>query len=120
MIGPVSLSSLRPISPGKSPSLSEPPQARLTFLCGEQKGEVIFLRIRRALFGRTQGILLRDALASRQHMQIYFDGNNYILEDLNSSNGTFLNGAPVLQPVPLKNGDTIRIGATRFRFELAA
>jgi pSer/pThr/pTyr-binding forkhead associated (FHA) protein len=40
-----------------------------------------------------------------------------VLEDLGSTNGTYLNGEPLRGPQPLHAGDTIRIGDSEFTFE---
>lgn len=67
------------------------------------------------LIGRTTGALvIQDSSISRQHCQISYDDNRraYVLTDLNSSNGTRLNGAPLIpgQLYPLTNGATIELG----------
>ncbi|MEJ2150130.1 MAG: FHA domain-containing protein, partial [Chloroflexota bacterium] len=56
---------------------------------------------------------------SRRHARIMRDGDDYFIEDLGSSNGTFLNGQPVTGPVSLQSGDEIRLGHTVvMRFDL--
>jgi ABC-type multidrug transport system ATPase subunit/pSer/pThr/pTyr-binding forkhead associated (FHA) protein len=47
---------------------------------------------------------------SRQHARLTLKNNQYLLEDLGSSNGTFVNGERILQTWPLKNGDIIGLG----------
>jgi ABC-type multidrug transport system ATPase subunit/pSer/pThr/pTyr-binding forkhead associated (FHA) protein len=47
---------------------------------------------------------------SRKHARLTFQNNQYVLEDLGSSNGTYVNGERILQPSPLKNGDIIGLG----------
>jgi pSer/pThr/pTyr-binding forkhead associated (FHA) protein len=42
----------------------------------------------------------------------------FLLADLNSSNGTFLNGARVFEPTPLKDDDQIEIGNAHFAFRV--
>ena len=54
-------------------------------------------------------VLIDDAGASRQHARVCVDGGVYQIEDLNSRNGTLVNGAPVVQR-PLAFGDRIQIG----------
>jgi hypothetical protein len=46
------------------------------------------------------------------------DDGQYLLADLTSSNGTFLNGARVFESTSLKNGDQIEIGNTNFAFRI--
>jgi pSer/pThr/pTyr-binding forkhead associated (FHA) protein len=49
---------------------------------------------------------------SRKHSRLTYQFDQYILEDLASSNGTFVNGERISQPRPLKNGDVIGLGKT--------
>lgn len=69
------------------------------------------------------GIRLNDTRVSRQHARISALQNlnkstpDYLLTDLNSSNGTFLNGQKIAQET-LQNGDKITIGKHILRFEL--
>jgi hypothetical protein len=59
----------------------------------------------------------RDTTASRRHAQITADGGVYRIQDLGSSNGTYVNGAKVTEQA-LTPGDEVSVGGTRFRFEL--
>jgi uncharacterized protein (TIGR02996 family) len=60
--------------------------------------------------------------SSRQHALIQSEGNDLTLEDLNSSNGTYLNRARVYpgQRRPLKQGDVIQIGTVQMKVLIAA
>lgn len=60
----------------------------------------------------------RDTTASRKHAQITADGGGYRVQDLGSSNGTFVNGARIAADTVLQPGDEVSIGGTRFRFEV--
>lgn len=53
---------------------------------------------------------------SRQHARIRRDGDNYLLEDLKSRNGTFLNGQLIGSAQPLRDGDAVRICDMEFSF----
>ncbi len=57
-------------------------------------------------------IQICDQKASRAHAKIFKEENRYYLEDLESKNGTFLNGKPVAEKEALEAGDYIRIGFT--------
>ncbi|MFN0121989.1 MAG: protein kinase domain-containing protein [Blastocatellia bacterium] len=62
-----------------------------------------------------------SARVSRRHARIFVQNNQYLIEDLNSSNGTFINGQTRLaprQPQALSSGDEVRLGETRLRFVL--
>jgi hypothetical protein len=55
-------------------------------------------------------IVLIDPEASRKHAQISFQAGRYVVEDLGSTNGTFVNGRQVLTATTLNPGDVIEIG----------
>jgi pSer/pThr/pTyr-binding forkhead associated (FHA) protein len=56
---------------------------------------------------------------SRRHARIRVEGQAANLEDLGSTNGTFLNGTAVNRPARLKDGDRIRLGKTTVTFRAA-
>ena len=72
-----------------------------------------------ALLGRGDqaDIRLEDGFASSAHARLVPQGDVMVLEDLGSTNGTYLNGEPLRGASPLHAGDTIRIGDSEFRFE---
>jgi hypothetical protein len=72
-----------------------------------------------ALLGRGDqaDIRLEDGFASSQHARLIPQGDVMVLEDLGSTNGTYLNGEPLRGPQPLHAGDRIRIGDSEFSFE---
>jgi FHA domain len=72
-----------------------------------------------ALLGRGDqaDIVLEDSFASSRHARLVPHGDVMVLEDLGSTNGTYLNGEPLRGPQPLHVGDTIRIGDSEFTFE---
>ncbi len=55
-------------------------------------------------------IVLYDPEVSRNHALIKFHEGRYIIEDLGSTNGTFVNGRRITGPAPLHNGDAIDMG----------
>jgi DNA-binding NtrC family response regulator len=60
-------------------------------------------------------IPLPDETVSRQHMEILRDAKGYLLRDLASTNGTFLDGSEIREAF-LRNGSQVTVGETRFRF----
>jgi hypothetical protein len=62
-------------------------------------------------------IQLEDSFASTAHARLVPQGDVVVLEDLGSTNGTYLNGEPLRGPQPLHVGDRIRIGDSEFTFE---
>jgi hypothetical protein len=71
------------------------------------------------VIGRAGGIEVRieDSFASGHHARVLDHEGNAYLEDLSSTNGTYLNGQPVEGQEPLQADDRIRIGDTEFRYE---
>jgi len=59
----------------------------------------------------SNGIQIHDTEVSRRHAQIYATGDVYTISDLDSSNGTFVNGRAV-EAHRLESGDQIQIGRT--------
>jgi hypothetical protein len=65
-------------------------------------------------------IVVDDPFASGEHAAITFRGRSWYVEDLESTNGTFLNGGQVEGPTPMGYGDEIQIGEVRLRLERGA
>ena len=72
-------------------------------------------------YGATLGrgeveIRLDDPFASSRHARIFREGPVVVIEDLGSTNGTYLNGELLSGPQPLHDGDRIRIGDSEFSY----
>src|SRR5436309_14475377 len=61
-------------------------------------------------------IQLEDPFASSRHARITRQGPVLVIEDLGSTNGTYLNEEPLTGPQPLHSGDRIRIGDSEFSY----
>jgi hypothetical protein len=61
-------------------------------------------------------IRLEDPFASSRHARISRQGHVLVIEDLGSTNGTYLNEEPLTGPQPLHPGDRIRIGDSEFSY----
>ncbi len=59
--------------------------------------------------GNDSDIVLPERQVSRHHLKILYHDSHYLLEDLDSKNGTFLNGQQIHGTVPLQDGDEIQI-----------
>ena len=62
-------------------------------------------------------VLRSDDYASGRHAQLTRHGGLLYVEDLGSTNGTFVNGRKTVGATPLRHGDTVRVGSTTFRYE---
>ncbi|NRY57846.1 pSer/pThr/pTyr-binding forkhead associated (FHA) protein [Clostridium acetobutylicum] len=60
-------------------------------------------------------IMLNEGYVSGHHARVYLRNNQYILEDLNSTNGTVLNGQKIKSKAYIKSGDEIKIGSSLFK-----
>jgi pSer/pThr/pTyr-binding forkhead associated (FHA) protein len=63
-------------------------------------------------------VRIEDRFASGVHARLYSRGASYYVEDMSSTNGTFLNGSQLHGESELHDLDTIKIGDTEMRFEL--
>jgi len=66
----------------------------------------------------TANVRLADREVSRKHSQIDLEGDRFILRDLGSSNGTFLNGKRISAPAKLEDGDEVVIGTSTMEFRI--
>lgn len=87
--------------------------ATVTVLQGPDRGRVFRTGRDVALIGRSSNIIpLTDHTVSRHHAELQPENDRWVLADLSSVNGTFLNGQRISEPVYLKHGDQIRLGST--------
>jgi len=88
--------------------------SRLVMSQGPQPGKTFVLDRDALTIGRDPGndIVIAEPQVSRQHTRITRQGNFLVLEDLGSTNGTFVNGVRLTAPHTLTNGDVIGMGDT--------
>ena len=93
--------------------------AQLLIMGGEGAGTVIPLIENEFGIGRQRDnrIQINDLGVSSHHARIIRGPDGYVVEDLKSRNGTWVNGTKVFHSI-LKTGDEIRVGATDLRFEV--
>ncbi|MBE3588963.1 MAG: DUF3662 and FHA domain-containing protein [Thermoanaerobacteraceae bacterium] len=94
-------------------------RARLVITAGPQEGKSFPLPSGITLIGRRDicDLVINDASVSRRHAQIEYRGGEYIITDLGSTNGVYVNGVRVGTKV-LEPGDTIKMGTTLCVFEV--
>ncbi len=91
---------------------------KLRVLKGEKSGTMLALQHPATAFGRAPGNdhqLAGDAQISRHHCRIRVEVGMFVIEDLGSNNGTFVNGNRVTE-AQLREGDIIRLGETEMEF----
>ena len=98
----------------------------LTFMSGSRDGEVVQLTTagppQSVSIGRTapcELVLADDPDMSRRHARIVWNGSSWTLEDMGSSNGTFIGEfqaeRKLAAPVAIREGEIFRVGLTRLR-----
>ncbi len=90
------------------------PLFKLTMRQGPRPDQTFELQKDVYTVGREAGndIIINDAQVSRHHARLTLQGSAYVLEDLGSTNGTFVNGRRVSGPVSLSAGDMVGLGDT--------
>jgi pSer/pThr/pTyr-binding forkhead associated (FHA) protein len=100
-------------APGGAP----PGECLLRFVAGERQGSELPLKGTRTTFGRRSAntVTFHDSAVSGVHCEITREANGYVLRDLGSTNGTSVEGEPVVETL-LRHNARIRIGAQRMVF----
>jgi hypothetical protein len=97
----------------------KPTVAQLTLANGDLRGRVFTLVEPEYLIGRRSEnqIAINDLGVSGFHARIFRGAEGYVVEDLKSRNGTWINGGVIFHAL-LKNGDKLRVGSTELTYEL--
>ncbi|MGC8627468.1 MAG: FHA domain-containing protein [Acidimicrobiales bacterium] len=96
---------------GKSRNLPQ----RLAVVGPDRSAATSFPLAQQMTIGRSDGCtvpLPKDNFVSHVHARVFFQDNEYWVEDLGSTNGTLVNGKKVTTPVPLRRGDRLQVGRT--------
>jgi FHA domain/zinc-ribbon domain len=85
---------------------------------GGRAGEHFIPQGERTTIGRSpdNDVFLDDVTVSRKHAVLAQDGNQFLIEDLGSLNGTFVNRRRIESPTRLETGDEVQIGKYRLSF----
>jgi Nif-specific regulatory protein len=94
-------------------------QPRLAAISGKLKAAIFTISEDEVVIGRetAANICIADASVSRRHSRIEKNGERFVITDLESLNGTFINDVPV-KTRTLEHGDRVRIGESQFLFLL--
>ncbi|MCS4277951.1 FHA domain-containing protein [Mycetocola lacteus] len=89
---------------------------RLVILSGPRAGQDRPLGTGPISIGRSSdsNVILKDDYTSTHHARLLLWGEDWMLQDLDSTNGTFLDGKRISAPTPIHLGDVIKVGATTF------
>ena len=85
---------------------------------GGTRGYNHLLPAQDVVIGRDTGadIVVNDGKASRQHARLLYNNGAWMVSDMQSANGTFVNDQRITAVTPLNSGDTLRIGDTVYMF----
>ena len=89
---------------------------RLVITSGPREGVEIDLPAEQLTIGRSSesGLVIRDDYTSTHHARLMLWDDQWVVQDLDSTNGTFLDGSRVTLPVPVPLGTPVTIGTTSF------
>ncbi|MFC9917245.1 FHA domain-containing protein FhaB/FipA [Agromyces binzhouensis] len=90
--------------------------SRLVITSGSKSGAEFPLGRDEITIGRSSdsAIIIRDDYTSTHHARLMLWNGRWMIQDLDSTNGTFLNGSRVTVPTPIPLGATVKVGATTF------
>jgi len=101
--------------------MNDRPRFALRFISGKYQGGEFPLRMNREIIiGRSSDLdmVLVEDMVSRRHAKISSSDADVYIQDMGSTNGTFVNGIRLTRDRKLTPGDVVRIGETDLRFEL--
>src|SRR5277367_6634630 len=95
--------------------------AKLVVLSEGLAGQSYELKVDRTTIGRVEDntFPIPQASVSSHHCEIYLRGNDVVVKDLNSTNGTFINNQAVTTEAVLKPGQVLRLGQVEIRLDTA-
>jgi hypothetical protein len=118
----VSTSSTSAITPATEPVARRTPNPdattprRLVITSGPRAGLELDLPAEQLTIGRSSesGLVIRDDYTSTHHARLMLWNDQWVIQDLDSTNGTFLAGSRVMLPTPVPPGTAVTIGTTSF------
>jgi len=123
-MGPVTVelqvdNELKPGRFGIASQLKQPEPGKRPGTIVMPSGDRIVLKDDKNLIGRlaTCAVVVSDGNTSRHHAQIHRAGSGFVITDLGSTNGTFVNGQRLTADHRLADGDIVTIGSVSLRFE---
>jgi pSer/pThr/pTyr-binding forkhead associated (FHA) protein len=101
---------------GTAPAATSATASRLVITSGAKEGLELPLGSEPLTIGRSSesGLVIRDDYTSTHHARLVLWGDEWVIQDLDSTNGTFLAGNRVNAPTPVPLNTPIKIGTTSF------
>lgn len=111
-----------PVAPTPKPAVSRPQPGssldakRLVITSGAKEGLEIDLPDELLTIGRSNesGLVIRDDYTSTHHARLLLWADGWVIQDLDSTNGTFLEGTRVIVPTQVPLNTPVKIGTTSF------
>jgi pSer/pThr/pTyr-binding forkhead associated (FHA) protein len=102
--------------PRAQPAAGSKSATRLVITGGSKEGLEIPLPAEQMTIGRSSdsGLVIRDDYTSTHHARLLNWTEGWVIQDLDSTNGTFLDGSRVVVPTPVPLNTTVKIGTTSF------
>ncbi len=99
-----------------APRVSHGPASVLVITSGGKAGLEIPLGTEPLMIGRASdaGLQIRDDYTSTHHARLLLWGADWVIQDLDSTNGTFVDGARIDSPTQVPIGTPVKVGATTF------
>lgn len=106
----------RPATPVPSPSARSERPSKLVITSGPKRGTELTLRSEPLSIGRSgdSDLVIQDDYSSTHHARLLLWNDAWMVQDLDSTNGTYVNGKRVSQPTHVPVGTPVRIGTTTF------
>jgi len=105
-----------PAAPVKGGKATTATVSRIVITSGPKAGLELPLGSEPLTIGRSSesGLVIRDDYTSSHHARLLLWGDQWMVQDLDSTNGTWHDGARVSAPMPITVGAPIKVGATTF------
>ncbi len=105
-----------PLKVGDVEPLPTDVDAKLRVVAGPDTGKIVYVEDPVILIGRDDDchLILDDPRVSNRHAMIYFASGEFRVKDLDSTNGSLLNGSPLTE-FAFQDGDDLRVGKTVVR-----
>jgi pSer/pThr/pTyr-binding forkhead associated (FHA) protein len=112
---PPAAKAIRPAKPSPEPATSLDAK-RLVITSGAKQGLEVDLPAEQLTIGRSNesGLVIRDDFTSTHHARLLLWNDGWVIQDLDSTNGTFLAGVRVTVPTHVPLNTPVKIGATSF------
>ncbi|PPG36622.1 FHA domain-containing protein [Pseudoclavibacter sp. RFBG4] len=106
----------RPPTPVPSPAARSERPSKLVITSGPKRGTELSLRSEPLSIGRSgdSDLVIQDDYSSTHHARLLLWNDAWMVQDLDSTNGTYVNGKRVSQPTHVPVGTPVRIGTTTF------